>query len=489
MLAAAHPALACESLVQERFGAAHVATAEVIAAGAFSLPAESRNAAATNAVLAGLPAFCRVEAVARPAADSQIGIEIWLPMSGWNGRLLAVGNGGWAGSISYSALADALADGYAAASTDTGHIGGNVEFAIGHPEKLIDFAHRAVHEMAVTAKAVVQAHYARPAAQSYFAGCSTGGRQAFAAAQRYPADFDGIVAGAPAYYPTHLQGMQVWTAAINANQRGEPLRQTEFELLNEATVAACDTLDGVADGVIENPSACAFDPAALVCGADTTAACLSPEQAETARLIYRGPADADGNVIFPGLARGSESGWRMVGNDRPLSLADDMYARLVFEDPQWDFRTFDAVRDIALGVERIGDLMDSADPDISAFVERGGRLLIYHGWSDPGVPAEGTIRYYDDVLSTLGAASAAESVRLFMVPGMGHCRGGTGTDTFDPVAALDDWVRGSAAPERIEAARIEDGEVVRTRPLCAWPTQAVYTGAGDPDTSASFVCE
>jgi feruloyl esterase len=489
LMASMQHAAACESLVRQRFGSAEITSAQSVGPGTFRVPPEARGADATNAVLAGLPAFCRVEAVATPSDDSQIGIEIWLPESGWNGMLLAVGNGGWAGSISYAAMADAAANGYATTSTDTGHIGSDVEFAIGHPEKLVDFAHRAVHEMALAAKAVVDAHYSRPASQSYFSGCSTGGRQAFAAAQRYPEDFDGIVAGAPAYYPTHLQGMQVWTAAINASQTGEPLRQAEFDLLNAATIAACDTLDGVADGVIEDPLACRFDPRSLVCASDAVAACLTQEQAETARRIYRGPVDATGRVIFPGLAPGSESGWRMVGDDRPLSLADDLYARLVFEDPDWDFRTFDAARDIPIGIDRIGEVMDSADPDISAFIARGGKLLIYHGWNDPGVPAAGTIRYYNEVLQTIEAPAASHGVRLFMVPGMGHCRGGPGTDTFDPVSPLDLWVREGKVPERIQASKLVDGDVVRTRPLCAYPRRAVYVGDGSTDDTRNFDCQ
>jgi feruloyl esterase len=487
VLLGANAAAACESLVGRTFGSAEIAGATSVAAGEFRLPEGSPGAAAANAAFASLPAFCRVQAVARPSADSSIRIEIWLPVAGWNGKLLAVGNGAWAGSISYGALADALADGYAAASTDTGHVGNNVDFAIGHSEKLVDFAHRAVHEMALAAKAVVAANYARPHDYAYFAGCSTGGRQALAEAQRYPADFDGIVAGAPAYYPSHIQGTQVFTAAVNANQRGTPLGEREFALVNEAVIAACDTHDGVADGVLEDPAACRFDPRSLVCKDGSAAACLSPEQAGTVASTYRGPVDAAGRSLFPGLALGSERGWRTLSGERPLGLAYDTYARLVLDDPEWDFRSFDAARDIPLAVERIGPLLDSADPNIDAFVERGGKLLLYHGWGDPGIPAAGTIRYHDEVQSALGAA-AADSVRLFMVPGMGHCRGGTGTDTFDAVAALDAWVTRGAAPERIEAAKTEDGRVVRTRPLCAYPKRAVYDGSGSSDDSANFVC-
>jgi hypothetical protein len=487
-LVTARGAAACESLARQAFGATEITAAEVVAPGAFSVPAGSPGGVATNAALAALPAFCRLQAVAKPSADSAIGIEIWLPENGWNGKLLAVGNGAWAGSISYSALADAVAAGYAATSTNTGHVGNTVDFAIGHPEKLVDFAHRAVHEMALAGKAVVAAHYSRKHDYAYFAGCSTGGRQALTAAQRYPNDFDGIVAGAPAYYPTHIQGTQVYTAAINANQPGAPLGEREFALLNDAVIAACDTQDGVADGVLEDPRACSFDPKVLVCGNGTDAACLSPSQAETARLTWRGPVDAAGKPLFPGVARGSERGWRTLSGDKPLALAFDTYAQLVFGDAEWDFRTFDAARDIPLGVERIGDLMNSADPDLGEFVAHGGKLILYHGWSDPGIPAAGTIRYYDEVGATLGATTAKDSVRLFMVPGMGHCRGGTGTDTFDAVAALDRWVTQAAAPERIEASRVENGAVVRTRPLCAFPTRAVYGGKGSTDDSRNFEC-
>jgi hypothetical protein len=274
---------------------------------------------------------------------------------------------------------------------------------------------------------------------------------------------------------------------VNANQADKPLGPREFELLNDGAIAACDAQDGVVDGVIENPPTCPFDPASLVCRG-TDAACLTPAQAEVARLTYRGPADAAGNVIFPGLSRGSERGWSTLSGDKPLSLAFDTYAQLVFGNPDWDFRSFDAERDIAIGVERIGKLMDAADPRLDAFIAHGGKLLLYHGWADPGIPPEGTVRYYDAVGKALGP-TATSSVRLFMVPGMGHCRGGTGTDTFDPVAALDGWVRGGAAPQRIEAARVENGAVVRTRPLCAYPARAVYRGTGSTDDSKNFECQ
>ena len=364
-LASSQASAACEALAHKHFGSTEVASATVVPAGGFTLPAGTPGAA--NAALAKLPAFCRLQAVGKPSGDSEIGIEIWLPEGNWNGRLLAVGNGAWAGVLSYGALADAVAAGYAAVSTNTGHVGNNVDFSVGHPEKLVDFAYRAVHEMTLAAKAAVEANYTRRADKAYFSGCSTGGRQALAEAQRYPNDFDGIIAGAPAYYPTHIQGTQVYTAAVNANS-AMPLGQPEFDVLNDGVVAMCDAKDGVKDGVIENPRACGFDPASLVCGSGKTSACLTAGQAEVAKLTYRGPADKNGRPIFPGVSPGSERGWRTLSADKPLSLAFDTYAQLVFNDPHWDFRTFDAARDIPTGVTRIGKLMDSADPDLSAFI-------------------------------------------------------------------------------------------------------------------------
>jgi hypothetical protein len=481
----------CTDLTALSIPATEIVSATLVPAGGFTPPGPQRAGGPggpAGAVFAALPAFCRVEAAAHPTASSNIGIEVWLPAAGWNGKLEAVGNGAWAGTISHSALATALAQGYAATSTDTGHRGGSADFLQQDQELLVDFAHRAVHEMAVTAKAVVVAFYERPAARAYFTGCSTGGRQALTAAQRYPGDFDGIVAGAAAYYPSHIQGMQVWTAAVANRSAGAVLDRAAMTAVNEAAIAACDLIDGVADGVIENPARCAFQPTALACPAANGGACLAPAQIETVRRIYAGPTRGDGTSIYPGLARGSESGWTTLAGPTPLSLALETFQWIVHEDAAWDWRSFDAVTEIPGAAERIGPLMDASDADLGAFTARGGKLLIYHGWSDPGIPPAGTIRYYDEVRATLGARTADASVRLFMVPGMGHCAGGTGTDRFDAIAALDRWIETDAAPERIEAERVVSGERVRTRPLCAWPETAVYSGTGSTDDSANFSC-
>jgi feruloyl esterase len=479
----------CDALRNLNLEHVEVSIAANVTAGGLQLDLPGPFGAATNAALRGAPAFCRVALTARPTSDSQIQIEVWLPAENWNGRLQSVGNGAWAGSIGYTALAEAVGNGYAAASTDTGHMGNTVEFAVGHPEKLVDFAYRAVHEMTLAAKAVVRAYYAQPADYAYFVGCSTGGRQALAEAQRYPGDYDGIIAGAPAYYPTHIQGMQVWTAAIGQRAPGAALTEDDFVLANDAVIKACDTLDGVADGVIENPAACSFDAASLVCKSGAADGCLSPLKAETVALIHRGPADSSGRVLHPGLSLGSERNWRTLSGDAPLSLAAETYGTLVYGDPHWDYRTFDAERDFAVGVERIGALMDSNDSNLEPFLVRGGKLLLYHGWNDPGIPAMGTVQYYESVLTSVDADQADDGVRLFMVPGMNHCRGGVGTDRFDAVSALDRWVSRDQAPARIEAERVVEGETVRSRPLCAYPQVAVYDGTGSTDRSENFVCK
>jgi feruloyl esterase len=482
-------AASCEALASLDLPDTALTLAERVPASGLELPqARGPGAAMLAAQLAELPAFCRVAATLHPTPDSTIRIEVWLPETQWNGRLQSVGNGAWAGSISYAALADAVAAGFAAASTDTGHEGNVATFVVGHPEKLVDFAYRAVHEMTAAAKAIVAARYEGPPQASYFVGCSTGGRQALAEAQRYPDDYDGIVAGAAAYHPTHLQAEQIWTAIVGDRAPGAALTAEQLPLLNAAVLASCDTLDGVADGVIENPAQCPFDPGTLTCKSGETASCLSPAQVETVRQIYAGPATAAGESLFPGVARGSELGWSDRVTGKPISLAVETYRYLVYADARWDYRDFAPERAIPDAMTKIAAIMNSTDPNIEPFLAHGGKLLLYHGWNDFGIPPLASVRYYDDVVATLGDERADEGVRLFMVPGMNHCRGGVGTDQFDAAAAIDRWVTTGQAPTRIEAARVEGGEVVRTRPLCAYPQVATYGGRGSTDESSNFIC-
>ncbi len=293
-------AATCESVSSIALRNATITTAATVDAGAFPPPpGRGPNA---GAVYKRLPAFCRVAATLKPSADSAIKIEVWMPSAGWNGKLQSVGNGAWAGTISYPALATALAAGYAAASTDTGHEGNNADFITGHPEKVTDFAYRAVHEMTSAAKWIAAAFYGDGPQYSYWNGCSTGGRQAMAEAQRYPSDYDGIIAGAPANYTTRLQGAQVWTAAMSHKDEAGYIPPAKYAALHKAVIDQCDALDGVKDGVIEDPTRCRFDPKVIQCKGDDNASCLTAPQVDVARKIYLGPGS------FPGLEPGSELG-------------------------------------------------------------------------------------------------------------------------------------------------------------------------------------
>lgn len=479
-------ATSCESLAKLALPNSTITLAQAVPAGKLELPAGAVPVfpGAPRPDFSKLPAFCRVAATLKPSSDSNIRIEVWMPMSGWNWNLESVGNGAWAGSISYRDLATAIAAGYAATSTDTGHTETTAVFAFGHPEKLIDFAYRAVHEMTVTAKDIVVAFYGNGPVRSYFNGCSTGGRQALAEAQRYPIDYDGIIAGAAANYPSHLQGAQVWTTKITNIDDGY-IPPAKYALIHDAVLAACDALDGVKDRVLEDPRRCHFDPQSIACKGADSATCLTPAQVEVARKIYEGP----GASLFPGLERGSELGWATLSAPKPMALAAETYQYLVFKNPKWDYLKFDPKRDMAIADKLIGPTMNSIDPNLKPFFQHGGKLLMYHGWADPGIAPQNSINYFTSVEDAVGGkAAAADSIRLFMVPGMGHCAGGDGTDNFDKIGALSTWVEKNQAPAQILAAHRTKGVVDRTRPLCPYPQTAHYKGSGSTDAAANFVC-
>ncbi|HTW64204.1 MAG TPA: tannase/feruloyl esterase family alpha/beta hydrolase [Bryobacteraceae bacterium] len=476
----------CGSLAKLALDHGAITLAEAVPAGKLVLPpgAIPMFPGAPKPDFGKLPAFCRVAATLKPTSDSDIKIEVWLPASGWNWNLESVGNGAWAGSISYRDLASAVAAGYAAASTDTGHTATTGAFAMGHPEKLIDFAYGAVHAMTLAAKDIVVAYYGSGAVRSYFNGCSTGGRQALAEAQRYPADYDGIIAGAPANYPTHLQGAQVWTAKITHADSGY-IPPEKYPLIHDAALQACDALDGVKDGVIEDPRRCHFDPQTIVCKGADAPSCLTPAQVGVAQKIYAGP----GPSLFPGLEPGSELGWATLSGPKPMALAVETYQYLVFKNPKWNYMTFDAKRDMAIADRIIGPIMNSIDPNLQRFFQRGGKLLMYHGWADPGISPLNSVDYFTSVQDAAGGkAASANSILLFMVPGMGHCGGGAGTDNFDKIGALDAWVETDQAPHFIAAAHKTKGIVDRTRPLCPYPQTARYKGSGDTNDASNFVC-
>lgn len=480
-------ATTCESLASLALPQSTITLAQSVKAGDFSPPGRTFSGTPAPAVaMKDLPAFCRVAATLKPSEDSDVRIEVWLPETGWNGKFEAVGNGGWAGSISYGAMAVALHDGYATASTDTGHTGGSGSFALHHPEKVIDFGWRSEHEMTVKSKAIIEAFYGRAARMSYWNGCSTGGRQGLKEAQRFPADYDAIAAGAPANPRTHLAFATLWIAhAILKNPDGY-IPPAKYPAIHRAVIEACDALDGLKDGLIADPTRCHFNPEAMACQGADTPECLTAPQIEMVKTILspsRNPRT--GEEIFPGLEPGSELGWAVIGGRQPFPVTTDHFKYVVFQDPNWDWKTLNFDSDVALADKIDHETINATDADLKPFFERRGKLLLYHGWEDQNVAPLATVGYYKRVVDTVGERQAKDSIRLFMAPGMAHCGAGDGPNTFDMMSALVEWRENGQAPGQIIASR--QG---RSRPLCPYPQVAKYKGtAGSIDEAANFVCE
>jgi hypothetical protein len=462
-------------------------------------------------------ARCVVNAVARPTRDSEIKMEIWLPsQAAWNGKYMQSGNGGWAGQIPTSTLAMAIQRGYAVAGTNGGHDNAGAlpaGWAIGHPEKLIDFGHRALRETTVAATGVIEAFYGKPAARSYFYGCSDGGREALMEAQRYPDDFNGIIAGAPANDWSNLFTGFVWNEQALLSDPAGMIPPAKLPAIQQAVLAACDANDGVKDGLIEDPRSCRFDPAVLACKDAETNACLTAPQVAAVKKIYDGPrSPRTGKQIFPGYPPGHEAipgGWQpWIINPAPQGSIQSMFGnsffgQAVFETTKWDFRTLNFDSDIAFAFEKAGVVLNSASPDLRSFRAHGGKLIQYHGWGDAAIAPLSSIEYYEKVRAFFakypdarGSGAMAEFYRLFMVPGMGHCFGGIGPNSFgnhdnrfsgdperDVISALERWVEKGVAPDRL----IGTGTTL-TRPLCPYPQVARYNGSGDPNQAGSFTC-
>jgi feruloyl esterase len=435
-----------------------------------------------------LPAHCRVAATLKPSSDSHIEMELWMPAENWNGKFLAVGNGGWAGSIQTGAIAAGLRRGYATASTDTGHKGGSASFVVGHPEKLIDFGYRSMHEMAVQSKAIIQAHYKRGPQLSYYQGCSTGGRQGMMEAQRYPEDFDAIIAGAPVYNVLHLNVSQVSLQVGMLRDASKIVPAAKVALFANAVVAACDEKDGVKDNIVSEPRACKFDPAVLLCKEGDGADCLTRAQVENAKSAYLPVTTNAGAVVYPGRSPGFESGWRIPVPGQALNpLFADTPRYVGRQDPNWDVMSFNLETDLALALKN-GGFIEANDPDLTKFKARGGKLLLYHGWADPGPAPENTINYYEAVNRKLGAGQE-DWMRLFLMPGVGHCGGGVGPDQSDFLGALERWREGGVAPNDILATRNAGrGQTEMTRPLCPFPEVARYSGSGCSNDAKNFRC-
>ena len=436
-----------------------------------------------------LPAHCRIAATLKPSADSVIDVEVWMPeASSWNGKFQMVGNGGWAGTISFAAMANAVQEGYATASTDTGHKGGNALFAIDHPEKLTDFAYRAVHETVVTAKAMITKFYDRGPRLSYWNGCSTGGRQGLMSAQKYPEDFDAILAGAPANYQTHLHAWDLAVSTPVLKDTAGAVSAAKLDMVNKAMINACDGKDGVADGILNEPTKCTFDVASLQCKAGDAENCLTAPQVAAIKRVYEPVKTSSGQVVFPGKVPGAETGFgAYIGGQTAPGISVGSF-QVAYNDAKWDWRTFDVSRDLPIVDQKVGAIVNAVNPDLSKFKARGGKLLMYHGWNDTAISPGNAIDYYTSVQKRMGGKQD-DFIRLFMAPGMNHCGGGPGPNLVNWMAALERWREAGVAPERIDAVRIANNRIEVSRPLCPYPQVAVYSGKGTTNDAGNFSCK
>ncbi|HYS08845.1 MAG TPA: tannase/feruloyl esterase family alpha/beta hydrolase [Myxococcales bacterium] len=468
-----------------------------------------------NLTLTNLPVFCRVQGTSRPTSDSNIFFEVWLPSATWNGKFLSSGEGGYAGAPNYTRLGldggldELLRRGYATASTDTGHSASDTWWAVGHRQRAVDYLYRAKHLVTVAAKSLVRAYYGRAATHSYFNSCSNGGRQALLEIQRYPDDYDGFVVGAPWNFQSHSNAGFVWNSqALSA--AGAAIPAAKLPAINNAVLAACDAADGLTDGVIANPLRCSFNPDTLLCSGAETTSCLTAAQLGALKKIYAGPSNPrTGAKIFPGFMQGGEDGWAgLVTNLNASGLGNGYFANLTFEDPNWDYASFDFDRNMAFADLKVGLLGNAIDPDLSEARRRGIKIIQYHGWNDQTLQPEYSPQYYESVVSRMGGLRKTQSFyRLFMVPGMRHCYFGPGATSFGAVGqqippardavhdiqtALEAWVeRGQAPDQMVTTKYTDDAAATRTvrltRPLCSWPSVPRYTG-GDPNSASSFAC-
>ena len=475
-------AVPCESLVSLSLPNTTITSAQSVAADKYVAPAGNQEAAFRS-----MPAFCRITATLRPSSDSDIKMEVWLPAQGWNGYFQGRGTGGMGGSIPLPAMAATLKSGFATAGTDGGHTGDS-SYALSHPEKVIDFGYRAAHEMNVQAKAILAAYYGQGPKLSFVDGCGTGAQSAQNAIQRYPGDYDAVAITGQSHMSRH-RVWQLWAwDAVHKEEAGF-IPSEKFEMIHNAVMNACDALDGVRNREIEDPRQCKFDPAVLQCRAGDGPSCLTQPQVEALRRIYAGPSNprTGEQLYFPPMP-GSELTFASTAAQEPFDYALEWGKYFVFDDPAWHPRTrpFNFDSDIALGETPENLLLNANNPDIREFVNRGGKLLFYEGWSDgttiPGI----SIDYYNRVVQTIGAEKARDSVRLFMVPGMTHCED---RGEFNMVSELERWIQTQKAPDTIIGKRVRDGKAVGTRLLCRYPQVATYDGSGSTDDAANYTCE
>ncbi len=455
----------------------------------------------TEKPIDNLPAFCRVAATLMPSSDSNIRIEVWMPVAGWNGKYEGTGNGGYAGGIAYQSLADGLRGGFAVANTDMGTSpppGKDADSLVGHPERWRDWGSRSTHEMTVAAKQIIRAFYGKEPVFSYYFGCSTGGQQGLVEAQRFPDDYDGIAAGGPANNRTRLHMGFIWDYEAAEEKPGSYIPAEKLALMSNAMLNACSAQKAVAsDKFLSDPPACQWDPQVLLCKAGDAPDCLAAEQVATAEKFYEGPRNpVTHEPIYPGLTRGSELQWNEVLPKDGAPLLDAQF-KWTF-GANWKWQTFDFDRDVKTVDETLGPMVNATDPDLQAFKAHGRKLIVYHGWADVIVPSLESVNYYQSAENAQAEEAANHHrskteetqgfFRLFMVPGMAHCGGGPGLNGIAPFESLQAWVEKGLPPEKIIAGRYESGVTEMTRPVCPYPQVARYSGTGNSNDAASFSC-
>jgi hypothetical protein len=458
--------------------------------------------------------FCRVVGIAKSEAASRIGFELWLPPAAtWNGRMLASGNLGHSGAPIYPSMNDALTRGFAALGDDLGHQSNAfaMDWAVGHPERIKDWGHRGSHFSAIAGKAIIAAYYGNAPSHSYFSGCSHGGGSALAEAQRYPEDYDGIIAGAFGSDWIGISAAYVFEAQAALNDPASNLPAAKLALLNSAAIAACDARDGVTDGIINDPRQCHFDPSVLQCKAGDVDDCLTAAQVAAAKKLYAGPRSRDGKQIFPGLEPGSEFLWGYLVKGPEPFLGADFFKYAVHDGKDFDWRTMDLDTNVAAATQKLAADINNINPDLRKFASRGGKLILYNGWDDALIQPGNAINYFDTVVKSQ-PDNADKFVRLYLAPGMGHCSGGPGPNAFggtrylnagqpnppvldpdhDLISALVAWVEQNRPPRAIVATKyVNDDEakgIAMQRPLCPHPAVAAYSGSGDTGDAKNFSC-
>lgn len=488
-------AATCSSLTSLSLPHVTITSAAEVAQGAFTPPADSGVPPAQAQAFSTLPAYCRVTAVSRPSPDSQIALEVWMPLKNWNTRFQPVGNGLWGGSLNFAGLADMLRAGYATASNDTGHVGGmfSASFALGHPEKLTDFGYRAFHEMTLLAKASIAAFYGTQPTVSLVDQCGGAGRGVLAEIQRHPDAYDVVAAsGLDTESTLHSLGqLWVWQAAHKTPQ--SPIPASKLPLLHEAALKACDAKDGIVDGVISDPLHCKVDPAVVQCKAGDAADCLSAAQVEAARTIYSPVTNPrTKKALFGPLLPGGELGWDMQAGPEPFGYGTEFFRNMVMKDPMWrpSNRPVDFDRDAELANSPENQVVN-VEPNLNAFIDRGGKLLFVGGWADTAIAPASNTDFYEGVVRNAGPKRADSAVRLFMVPDMGHCPAPPDAQDgylVDTAGIIEAWRKTGHAPDAIVARRRKGGRDDRELLVCKYPQTAFYKGGGDPKMASSYSC-